>query len=103
MDACDRCSFHSLSWVRVSLVRTYFAAPPASFTKILLGTAITLAGALGIETLGNFVGSNSAHTMLQVISEKLCEMLGSTIALWRSYDLLCRYRFNFTVDEVELD
>ena len=84
-------------------VRTYFCRTPGAFTKIVLGMAITLAGALGIETFANFVGSNSAHTMLQVISEELCEMLGSTIVLWGSYDLLCRYRFNLTVDEVELD
>ena len=41
--------------------------------------------------------------MLQVVSEEPCEMLGSTIVSWVSYDLLCRYRFNLTVDEVELD
>src|SRR5215207_7478354 len=102
MDVCVRCSFLSLGRVPVSSVRTYFRRTSGAFNKIVLGMVITLAGALGIETLANFVGSNSAHTMLQVISEELCEMLGSTIVLWGSYDLLCRYRFNFTVDEVEL-
>jgi hypothetical protein len=84
-------------------LRTYFRDAPGAFIKIVLGVAITLAGALGIETIANFVGSNSAQTILQVISEELCEMLGSTIVLWGSYDLLYRYRFTLTVDEVELD
>ena len=95
--------FIALVGILILSVRTYFRRTPGAFTKIVVGMAITLAGALGIETLANFVGSNSAHTMLQVISEELCEMLGSTIVLWGSYDLLCRYRFNFTVDRVELD
>ena len=89
--------------VLIVMVKTYFRRVPDAFFKIVLGMAITLGGAIGIETLANFVGDNPTYGILQVISEELCEMVGGTIVLWGSYDVLDRYRFAFTVDEVELN
>jgi hypothetical protein len=40
--------------LRFSL-RSYFRRAPGSFTELFLGTLFTLAGAIGIETLFNFV------------------------------------------------
>ena len=88
--------------VLIVMVKTYFRSVPDALFKIIVGTAITLGGAIGIETLANFVGHNPTYGILQVISEELCEMVGGTIALWGSYDVLHRHRFAFTVDEVEL-
>jgi len=84
-------------------IRTYFQRTPGALVKILLGMAITLSGALGVETITNFVAPHSVYDVLYVLSEELCEMLGGTIVLWGSYELLYRYRFAFRLDKVETD
>ncbi|MEX0803126.1 MAG: hypothetical protein WD688_07405 [Candidatus Binatia bacterium] len=82
-------------------LRTYFRGAPGALVKMLLGMAIFLAGAIGIETLANFVVPRSLYFMIQVFSEELCEMLGSTIVLWGSYELLYRHGFAYRLDKVE--
>ena len=83
-------------------LRTYFRRAPGALVKMLLGMALFLAGAIGIETLANFVVLRSSlYYVLQVFSEELCEMLGSTMVLWGSYELLCRNGFAFRFDKVE--
>ena len=42
----------------------------------------------GIETLTNFITPGSVFGVLQVLSEEFCEMLGGTIVLWGSYELV---------------
>lgn len=71
---------------------------------MLLGMAVFLGGALGIEAMSNFVADfDSAHGVLQVVSEEVCEMLGATIVVWGSYQLLQRYRFALHLDKVQPD
>lgn len=89
--------------VLILSIRTYFQPTPGVLVKILLGMAITLAGAIGVETLANFVAPNSIYGVLQVFSEELCEMLGGTIVLWGSYELLYRHGFTFRLDRAETD
>ncbi len=84
-------------------IRSYFQPAPGAFVKVLLGMAITLAGAIGIETLSNFVAPNSVYDGLQVFFEELCEMLGATIVLWGSYELLYRHGFALILDRAERD
>jgi hypothetical protein len=84
-------------------IRTYFRRTPAVLAKIVLGMAVMLTGATGIEILYNFVPPNSAYTVLEVFAEELCEMLGATIVLWGSYELLESHGFVFKLDRVELD
>jgi hypothetical protein len=84
-------------------IRTYFRRTPGALVKILVGMAITLGGATGVETLTNFVAPHSVYDVLYVFSEELCEMLGSTLVLWGSYELLYRYGFAIRLDKVETD
>ena len=83
--------------------RTYFRRTPDAFVKLCLGMTVTLVGAVGIETLSNFTARNSAYAMLQVLAEEVCELLGSTIILWGSYELLAGHRFEIKIDRVEID
>lgn len=82
-------------------VRIYFQRARGALVKICLGMSIMLTGALGIETLSNFVAPDSAYAMLQVLSEELCEMLGSTVVLWGSYELLHRHGFVLLLERVD--
>jgi hypothetical protein len=84
-------------------LRSYFQHAPGAFVKILLGMAITLGGAIGLETLYNFVAASSVYSGLQNFAEEMCEMLGSTIVLWGSYELLSRHGFVFRPDRAEID
>ena len=83
-------------------VRRYFQSAPGALIKICLGMAIFLFGAIAIETLANFVYKLSPYYMLLVVSEELCELLGSTIVLWGSYELLHRHNFTYTLDKVDI-
>jgi hypothetical protein len=84
-------------------IRTYFQRAPGAFIKIFLGMAISVAGAIGVETLRNFVAPNSAYDVFQVFSEELCEMLGCTMVLWGSYELLDKHGFAMRFDRAETD
>jgi hypothetical protein len=89
--------------VLISSMRSYFQRAPSALVKVLLGMAIALAGAIGVETLSNFVGRNSVYNVLQILLEESCEMLGATIVLWGSYELLHRHGFAFRLDRTEID
>jgi len=95
--------FLTLFVMLILSIRTYFQGTPGALVKILLGMAIMLAGATGVETLSNFVARDSVYDVLYVFSEEMCEMLGSTIVLWGSYELLYRYGFAFRLDKAETD
>jgi hypothetical protein len=84
-------------------IRTYFRRTPAVLVKLALGIAVTLVGALGIETLDNFVTLGTGYEVMQVLAEEMCELLGSTIVLWGSYELLDEHGFTLKLDRVEID
>lgn len=84
-------------------IRTYFQRAPGALVKILLGMAIMLGGAIGIEIFMNVVTPGSGYAALQVLSEELGEMLGSTIVLWGSYELLDRHGFAVQLDRTKSD
>lgn len=81
-------------------IRAFFQRNSGSLVKLLLGMSITLTGAVGVEILSNFVVPHSEYDVLQVFAEEMCEMLGSTIVLWGSYELLYRNGFAFRLDKV---
>ena len=80
--------FLALFVVLILSLRIYFQRVPGAFAKIFLGTLFMLAGTIGIETLTNFITPGSVFGVLQVLSEEFCEMLGGTIVLWGSYELV---------------
>jgi hypothetical protein len=84
-------------------LRTFFRLAPSALMKVLLGMAVMLVGALDIEILENsyFIGSARLHLALQAAAEELCEMVGSTIVLWGSYELLYSHGFTWRFDHVQ--
>jgi hypothetical protein len=84
-------------------LETYFRRAPGAFVKVLLGMAVMLAGAIGIEALDNyhFIGASYLYRAAQGSAEELCEMLGSTTILWGSHELLYSYGFTWRLDRVE--
>jgi len=84
-------------------IRTYFRRTPGALVKVCLGMAVTLVGAVGIETLSNFATPGSAYAMLSVLTEEVCELLGGTIILWGSCELLAEHRFEIKIDRVAID
>jgi hypothetical protein len=76
-------------------IRSYFQRAPSAFIKMLFGLAIMMVGAIGIETFDNFVAPTSVYGVLRVFLEEVCEMLGGTVVLWGSYELLYRHGVAF--------
>lgn len=71
-------------------LRAYFAGSKAVLVRVCIGMGIMLAGALGVETLSNFVARDSAAHTLQLAVEELAEMIGGTLILWGGLGLLSR-------------
>ena len=84
----------------ISSIRMYFQDTPNAFIKVFAGMLITLSGAIGFETLANLVIPGSMYGILQVFSEEFCEMLGGTIVLWGSYNLLLAHGFAYSLGSV---
>jgi hypothetical protein len=95
--------FLALFVVMILSIQTYFQRAHGALAKMCLGMAISLAGAIGVEILSNFVAPNSVYDVLQVFSEELCEMLGSTIVLWGSFELLDKHGFALRLDRAEIN
>jgi hypothetical protein len=76
----------------VLLIRDFFRHARAALVTALIGVAILLLGAVGIEVLRNWVMPGSAYDILQAFLEELCEMTGGTVVLWGSYELLVAQR-----------
>lgn len=83
-------------------IRLYFRQSRAALEKLVLGMAVMLFGAIGVETLSNFVVVGSNLHVLQVVIEEFLEMFGATIVLWGSLDLLLSHGFTIQLDAVTL-
>jgi hypothetical protein len=81
-------------------IKMYFQDAPNAFIKLFAGMLITLSGALGFETLTNFAAPASMYGMLRIFSEEFCEILGGTIVLWGSYELLIAHGFGYSLAPV---
>jgi len=69
-------------------VRGYFRRAPGALRTIAVGMAVMLTGAIGVELLSNLVEPGSRAAALQVFSEESLEMVGATVVLWGSLELL---------------
>ena len=87
----------------ISSIRMYFQDTPSALIKIFAGMLIMLIGALGFDGLTNFVAPGSMYAVLQVFLEEFLEMLGGTIMLWGSYDLLLAHGFAISLAAAALD
>ena len=95
--------FVGLFSVLILSIRTYFSRNFSVLVKITLGMSVMLAGSIGVETLSNFIASNSVKATIGVFLEELCEMIGGTIVLWGSYELLFNHGFAIKLERVEID
>jgi hypothetical protein len=84
-------------------IRMYFRHNPSAFIKIFVGMLITLGGAFGFETLTNFVAPGSMYEVLTVFSEEFCEIIGGTVVLWGSYELLLAHGFAYWLTPVKFE
>jgi len=82
-------------------LRAYLKDAPGALFKIVLGMAVMLAGAIGIEILSNFVDHQSAYGVAQVFAEESFEMFGATIVLWGSYELVCTEGLSLRIGRIE--
>lgn len=77
-------------------VRSLFRRTPSAFTKVVVGTAMLLLGAVGVETLSNFVDEASAAGIMLVFLEEILEMVGVSIIIWAGFDSIDRLRVERT-------
>ena len=80
----------------IRYLRGFFAVRPQVTSRLILGTVVFLAGAVGIESTANFVPVDSVAHEVEVFFEELFEMVGVTIILWGAVDLL--HAEGFVVD-----
>lgn len=69
--------------------KQYFSEKPFKLKKLVIGMCILLFGALGFESLSNFV-ENSLF-VAEVVFEEGLEMIGATVILWSVYDMALEY------------
>ena len=79
-------------------MRVYFLRAPGAWAKLMLGMMTVLAGSIGIEILHNFAAPETMFGALQIFAEELCEMLGATLILWGSWELLRGQGFVWELD-----
>jgi len=87
-----------LFWGLLRSVRDELERAPEAASKMLLGMIIMLTGAVGLETLSNFIAPDSVLDVLEVFLEEVLEMIGATIILWGGCELLAAYRLTFSLD-----
>lgn len=82
--------------------RAYLAVTPGVQGKFLVGFLVFMGGALGVESLSNFIAPDSSLHLWQVILEEGMEMGGVTLILWAAIDTLRGHGFAFRMDPVDL-
>lgn len=80
--------FAALLVTLILLTRDFFSHAPGALVKAMVGIGILFVGAMGIELLRNWAAPDTAFDVMQAFLEEFCEMTGSTIVLWGSYELL---------------
>ncbi len=69
-------------------VRPYLRRPPGGLTKVVVGMIMMMTGALGFDFLSNFLTPGSWPATMEIYIEESLEMVGSTVILWGSFQLL---------------
>lgn len=80
----------------------YVSGAPAAAQRIGIGMVVMLSGALGIETLSNFVVPESMWATVEIAAEEFVEMVGATLVLWGGLDLLTAHGLAIRLDAVRL-
>ena len=73
-----------------------FRRVPGVMTRLVVGGAIWLSGALGLESLSNFIGPDDVWlNITEVFFEETLEMFGVTVMVWSMYQLLVGLGFRW--------
>lgn len=72
--------------------RQSLRSAPGSFEKMIVGIAMLLVGAIGVEALSNFADEASTSGVLFVYVEESLEMVGVSIVVWAGVEYLSRNR-----------
>ena len=72
----------------IIIIRPYLHEPPGAFKKLVVGMVLMMTGAIGVDWLANFVVDGSTPAILLIYIEETLEMVGATIILWGSYELV---------------
>ena len=78
--------------------RSNLRAAPGAIVKILVGIVMLATGALAVESMSNFYMAGSGALATSIFLEELLEMVGVTIILWGTIDLLRAYGFWLSFD-----
>ena len=73
----------------------YFKNKAHIKNKYFIGLIVFFGSATGIEIISNLVAKRGIDSIIQVCCEELGEMLGATIILWATYELLVSYNISF--------
>lgn len=65
----------------------------------LLGFLVYIASALGVEILANFVSPAQADSVVQIVCEELGEMMGVTLLVWATLELLDSYDIHIQMED----
>lgn len=65
----------------------------------LLGFCVYFVSAIGVEIMANFVSPNQADSVLQIACEEFGEMLGVTILIWATLELLASYNIQIQMGD----
>lgn len=77
-----------------SRVKQYVQGRPDVSRKFVVGFIVFLASATFGDLMGNFTVGNEIANIFWNVSEETGEMLGVTIILWATYDLLIAHHFS---------
>lgn len=78
--------------------RRYLQNGPYISRRYIIGWIIFIGSASGIEILQYFVRGHEILQPLKIFCHGLGEMLGGTVLLWATYDLLISYSFKLDVE-----
>ncbi|MBN4054496.1 hypothetical protein JYT87_02180 [Nitrospira defluvii] len=81
--------FLALFLLIVYSLKHHFSDKPFAFEKLVIGMIIMLIGALGFETLSNFIGKG--FLFIEIVLEEGLEMIGVTVMFWAMYDIAIDY------------
>lgn len=69
----------------------YLRGRPGVIWRYAAGFTIFLAAAAGLELLGNFIPPGTTAARVQVLFEELGEMVGATVLLWATMELMASH------------
>jgi hypothetical protein len=83
-------------------IRLYLVGARVPVRLVAAGMVVMLSGAVGVETLSNFVVPDTPLAYAQAVVEELLEMVGATLVFWGAIELLSIYRFRVELEAVTL-